>query len=530
MNLTPFALILCMGMAAIARGDDPKPNPVLPGRPDARSGDDAGLGKTFESLAAGISLRPPAGMTQARRSITGDEVVQFYNDPNKWLLKVSRLVLTKPAPLVTTRDANGNILLGKDKLARQGMLEMTVEQMKMDKGGTEILRQDTVNLADGSSAGLIAARYQAPEGTRLTQRAIIQGGDQLYYIVEFVTPAPRDGDISADPQVQQAVDLFNKVLDSVRLLDQSKLTEEKNQRLYRTRAFFANLTPTRVRGALVPHQWLRLIKDGKDIGYTYIIEEEAQDLPRSANGAVAPVRPGGADGVRIGVRSRTLNAPGDQVDAESWMWVAIDRKHEVWSSIVHSQTKEGLEKYGEFGSSDLQIKRVVDPNLKPGEKLPNGQVDARQPPVREQEIYALSVTPINVRGRNQPVRRDLPAFYIPQALAHMLPRLLPRWEAKGYVFASYVPDEQTVVLRYVDVGHEEDVMLAGQKIVAIPITDRLGYEGSITTHYISPEGKYLGSVNEDTKITVLPSDSATLENLWKSANLTRPGDVEPQTK
>src|SRR5439155_9211295 len=127
------------------------------------------------------SLRPPMEMTQARRNITGDEVVQFYNDANKWLLKVSRLVLTKPAPLVTTRDPNGNILLGKDKLSRQGMLEMTVDQMKMDKVGTQILRQDTVNLADGSAAGLIAAKYRAPEGTRLTQRAIIQGGDQLYY-------------------------------------------------------------------------------------------------------------------------------------------------------------------------------------------------------------------------------------------------------------------------------------------------------------------------------------------------------------
>src|SRR2546425_7542113 len=116
MNLTQFALIVCMSICATARGDEPKPDAVLPGRPDAHASDDAGLGKPFESLAAGISLRPPAEMTQARRNITGDEVVQFYNDPNKWLLKVSRLVLTKPAPLVTTRDANGNILLGKDKL------------------------------------------------------------------------------------------------------------------------------------------------------------------------------------------------------------------------------------------------------------------------------------------------------------------------------------------------------------------------------------------------------------------------------
>jgi hypothetical protein len=90
-----------------------------------------------------------------------------------------------------------------------------------------------------------------------------------------------------------------------------------------------------------------------------------------------------------------------------------------------------------------------------------------------------------------------------------------------------VTDQQQVVLRYVDVGQEQEVVLAGQTVRAIPIADRLGYEGSITTHYLSPEGKYLGSVNEDSKITVLPTDAPTLENLWKDANLSRPGDVEP---
>src|SRR6185503_9737453 len=121
---------------------------------------------------------------------------------------------------------------------------------------------------------------------------------------------------------------------------------------------------------------------------------------------------------------------------------------------------------------------------------------------------------------------ELPPYYIPQALAHLLPRLLPRWEVKGYVFASYVPDEQKVVLRYVDVLPEDEVTLAGEKVRAIPITDRLGYEGSVTTHYLSPDGKYLGSVNEDSKITILPTDAPTLEKLWKDVNLSRPENLE----
>jgi len=125
------------------------------------------------------------------------------------------------------------------------------------------------------------------------------------------------------------------------------------------------------------------------------------------------------------------------------------------------------------------------------------------------------------------VERRLPPFYLPQAMAHLLPRVLPRWEPKGYLFASYVTDQHEVAKRYVDVGDEQEVTLGGQKVRAIPIKDRIGLEGSVTTHYVSPQGAYLGSVNEDSKLTILPTDRATLEKMWANANLTRPADVEP---
>ena len=61
---------------------------------------------------------------------------------------------------------------------------------------------------------------------------------------------------------------------------------------------------------------------------------------------------------------------------------------------------------------------------------------------------------------------------------------------------------------------------------AIPIRDRLGLEGSVTTHYITPEGDYLGSINPDSKIVIVPTDAPTLQKMWKDVNLTRPSDVE----
>ena len=39
---------------------------------------------------------------------------------------------------------------------------------------------------------------------------------------------------------------------------------------------------------------------------------------------------------------------------------------------------------------------------------------------------------------------------------------------------------------------------------------------------MSPDGKYLGSINEEAKIVILPTDKATLEKLWKSVDATKP--------
>jgi hypothetical protein len=175
----------------------------------------------------------------------------------------------------------------------------------------------------------------------------------------------------------------------------------------------------------------------------------------------------------------------------------------------------------------MKTRSVVDPNLLPGEQTRKGE-DKNQPPVRQIDQYTLNVTHV-AKTAQAPLNQDLPPWYIPQALGHLLPRLVAHYEGKTYFFSTYVSDSNQVVNRFVDVGFEQPVELNGQKVRAIPVTDRLGYEGARTVHYISPDGQYLGSINEESKIMILPTDRVTLEKLWKNANLTRPGEIEPAT-
>jgi hypothetical protein len=86
--------------------------------------------------------------------------------------------------------------------------------------------------------------------------------------------------------------------------------------------------------------------------------------------------------------------------------------------------------------------------------------------------------------------------------------------------------------RYVDIKRigptPESLGIKSQ--MAIPVEERAGLEGSVTTHYITSDGVYLGSVNEDNHITVLATDAKTLHEIWKDAKFERPGEVDEEKK
>jgi hypothetical protein len=516
-----FVCVCCATTTPLARAQTGDPPSVLEDRPDADPNNAAqpraGLGPVFESQSAGLAFRAPADCKQVRRP-GADEIVQYVNDAKKWHLRVHRIQFGQSVPVATRLDP-------ETKKQVPGLLDMTLDQFKLDKPGAEVLREEVVPMGD-TLVGMVAARYSEGLETFLHQQAMLQQSDRTYAIFTMTSPAPRGGtpdEMAQDARVREAVETFNAMIDSVHVMDQSHIREEQQQRLYRTRALFLNVTENRLRNALIKEQWLRMLDArGKDVGYMYVVEEVAPDLPKKK----APKKPSRAEGVRIGIRSRTLPEAGVQADAEQWMWMGFDKRHEQWSAAA-TVKKGAVSTYvSEFGVSDHQERRSFDKAARPGELRPDGSKDVKQPAVNFDEFYVLSVTHMSKTATAEPVRRELPVFYIPQALGHLLPRLLPLFEQKGYMFASYQSENREVMSRYVDVGREEQVQLGGKTLRAIPIRDRIGLEGAVTTHYMSPDGAFLGSVNDDTKITLLPVDRATLMSIWKDADLSRPGDVE----
>jgi hypothetical protein len=282
----------------------------------------------------------------------------------------------------------------------------------------------------------------------------------------------------------------------------------------------------RVREAVVPEQWLRIVRDGKDVGYSYVSEEfvEGKDVKNNPSRAF--------DGVLVSMRTRTV-VEGAQIDVGSQMFTSLDRKHEDWAHIVNTVVNKGKpgedkKQSMEFGYSELKIKNVIDRESRPDPRNDPNARDKKNPVLKPVESYALRVERAT-QGRNansQPETHVPSPWYVPQAIGAMLPRMLPLNRPVTYLFQSYVSEQHEVVHRYVDVGFEKEVKLAGRSVRAIPVSDRIRLEGAPTVHYMSPEGKYLGSVNEASKVMILPTDKATLEKMWGNPDLRKPENIE----
>lgn len=566
-RLTFLAIFLAPAMVlaqAAPPANEPPPLDILEGRPDVAAPTKL-VGERFESKSTGLAFNPPAGMKRKPlKSAETDPLVHYVDESRGWQLVATQGTLSDSIALssaeVTAVDPNAQ--------APAGLLELASEEIKTTYPAATILRQKVIKAGpDRLSVALLAARITADLKPVLTQQAIIKAGERAYFTMSLTSPVTERGDEEpatqpTDALEQAATEGFHAMLETVQLLDLRAIKEDQDQRLFRTRALLLNLTPTKLQAAVIPEQWLRIMHNGKDVGYSYVIEEKE----------IGEDRKKPQDGIRIGVRTRLFApppgksaseaiAPADtvaipglvastaarlepvqlvageatepaksvQIDAETWMWISLDRRHEEWSSVVLMDNGSGeRDHWSEVGSSERQMTHMLDNDLKTG-----GTEDPRQPPVRRADTYTLDVRTVAKRNAPAPIKRPLSPWYIPQGISHLLPRLLPLGEPKSYMFASYISGERRQVMnRYVDIGREQMTDLGGKKMRAIPIRERTGLEGPVTTHWMNPEnGKYLGSTCADAGLVVIATNAADLEGIWKDkADLTRPAEPVPDER
>ena len=473
---------------------------------------DAVLGETFTSRLEGVEFRPPAGGT-IQRQLGSGEVVRYSGYPQGWTLVLKDVSNAASLPV-------------------GDLVNATVNQLTVGRAGAPavILRHDLVPVGP-RSVGLVEARDQKGTEVVLSQIALIPDG-RRYFIVQMLSPRQNDAPPGAPAAAvtaaglaleQQARQAFQRTLGTFTLTDRRLFAEEQKRRLYNTQQLWVQLDRKRVEAALEPVHFLRIVRDGKDVGYVQVDEQVAQlhkddgiyvvtreHLLTPAAAAPTPAATPAPGGTVPAAGPRGPLVP-TQLDREARFFATFDRAHESWSLQTRLNDSAATDSF-ELGNSDAVTVRRLNPvALQQGvlARAGNGQA-----PVVNQDVDTLQVDSYRGSAAAAPTytTRVDPRNYLPQALAQLLPRVLPVDEPKQYLFAFYVGEQRTVIYRYVDVGVERAVDLDGQSVRAVPIGDRVGADGVVTTHYVDrASGQWLGTSGDDGRLLVLPTNPQSLQ-------------------
>jgi hypothetical protein len=482
------------------------------------------LGERFISQAAGISFRAPIGGKQARRTGVGSDLIVTYSNPDEqWTLKCSRIIYPRATHLVPPPPAPlpPNALPPAPEV---GVLDAYSTSLKANIPNLQEIRKDIINLGN-ADVGLLISRYTRGPQAWLHQAALIQSSDQVYYVLDFETPSGHtaaDKPDAGDPAEQTAYKLFQAILDSTVLIDQRPIIQDTQDRIFRALSFQVNI-PSRIKQIMRPEQYFRVIRNGKDAGWFAQYEEWGvrQDHERNpVEGLIVATITDQtfADESKLTVASEMFSLPDRKKGDEMWVTISIRER----PGIDLATKKDSIVKdhVTEWGQSRKDIRTVLLEGEHENDRkklVPNATVT---------EQYKLRVTTAGSQDGGRTITRDLPAYYLPQAQAAMLPRLVSYKEPKGYVFLVWVASEQQLIHRFVDVGSEEDVKFNGKMVRAIIIKDRISLEGDPTFHYFTVDGKYLGNFTPATATTTVGTDLATLKKLYPQAKIQRPFSLD----
>jgi hypothetical protein len=225
----------------------------------------------------------------------------------------------------------------------------------------------------------------------------------------------------------------------------------------------------------------------------------------------------GAKGVRIGSRTR-LRRDGGWLDRETWMFATADLREEEFRER-NVLAVEGQEKAENLVIGNMLARQVPHSVPVPG---PGGI--GQQKGFTVVDSRKLDVTyVVDGTKTGDPLNRQLPAWYVPQAVDHLLPRLVAPWGRNTYLVAVYNPEKREIYQKYVDVEGLRNETVQGQSRLTMVVTTRLGLSGPRTRHFIDPETfQWIGSVNEEDGIELWPTDAETLKEIWKDVDLTVP--------
>ncbi|GAB4192904.1 MAG: hypothetical protein Kow00105_06980 [Phycisphaeraceae bacterium] len=356
--------------------------------------------------AYGMSVVSPPGAQQIEQTDDGALVKFLTQDPatiSIYIRKSGESELTLPAV--------------KDKALREfGFMYPSAVTLEQDA--------EPVTVAERQGLGLYLLVPDDKHGNWVFA--------QVYTLIDPHTLAIYQLDCDAEVY-DRALTTFLNLIGSVRFADPMELDRERNQRIDTGRKWLDSLKREQIKAVLIPEQWLRIIQDGKDVGYMRIRQTNEKDH-------VPP-------GIGVAVQSRIVEG-NNTYDTEGVFFEADDRTTEFWTITTTLRSSlQGPQTPGAMPTPPAQNWRQT------------GLRDGRALEVSQE-------TPTRIKK----LPWKLPPFpYLSQVDLYVLPALFPRDGYTEMAFYSFHQNAQKLSLRTFRIEPQPD---GSYRVYERPTPDR----------------------------------------------------------
>lgn len=393
-------------------------------------------------LAAVLIVGFAAGQPAQAVERTEDDLQPFRTDgidpaahglaPQPLVLPALGLAMYVPPAHITTDRAGGLLVVSLHDRSAAPAWSITIQHMQTQPGATpegqvqqhidaltaagrrhEVM--ENRDITAGNSAGRLCFIRQATgidgDDSIIAGWLILPAGSDVMLVLSILA-------------MPEALPFLRPQLDAsfqtINLRPVAELSLQRRSRMESGRRLLASFTPERLQSLLGTHQWSRIYRTDREgneyeIGYTLLEVYEAK------RGALNPDRAESAYsvsdrelGLMVRLQGRVIGDAqrGVFFDSVALYWMAWDQSEEAW-------TVRGTQRQGRAERSEAETGLLLPASVS------NPQARLRVSRVRTGDYEST------------PAEWSLPDVYLPQALAAVLGRLLPREENQAVSEFAY---------------------------------------------------------------------------------------------
>jgi len=272
-----------------------------------------------------------------------------------------------------------------------------------------------------------------------------------------------------DPRFQEVQKIYEAVIHSIDVQNPKELDQLRAQEISNGQARLKQFTPARLRQAIRPEEWLRIVENNQDVGYMCIKNKTDTSM--------------GLPGVRVDIQTRFFLGR-NTYDSTSNFFASDNGTQEFWSIRTTI--------------------RPIQPALAQKANAPPNINSWAETGVRSNHKITVSLE--RPSGIDKHEWQQPPQGYLSQIKVHLLDRLLGNPESQTMGFYAYHPNSQKIVYRTTSVETAPDGTTA--------IHTRPSPEQDEYVTYYTPDGKFIKRLLPGGR-SILPATKQELAVKWR---------------